>query len=80
VAGSMVLDIWKTAYAGYPPTVANSICAAALPTLASAIKYQDFVLSGWTTTVNAGDVLRFNVNSATSVTRFLIELTIARYT
>jgi hypothetical protein len=80
VSGSMVLDIWKAAYAGYPPTIANTICASALPTLVSAIKYQDSVLTGWTTAVNAGDVLRFNVNSATSVTRFLIELTIARYT
>jgi hypothetical protein len=80
VAGSMVMDIWKAAYAGYPPTVANTICAAALPTLASTLKYQDFVLTGWTTTINAGDILRFNLNSSASVTRYLIELTVARYT
>lgn len=74
--GSIVLDIWKNAYGSYPPTVANTITASAIPTLSSALKAQDTTLTGWTTLINAGDTLRFNVNSATTVTRVCLALTL----
>lgn len=69
IVGSFVLDIWKVAYASYPAAVANSITAAAKPTLASTIKYQDSSLTGWTTGISAGDCLRTNVDSVSVVTR-----------
>lgn len=72
--GSCVVDIWKTTYAGAPPTVANTITAAALPTLAAAIKSTDVTLTGWTTAVVTGDVLGFNVNSASTITRLSLIL------
>ncbi len=75
-SGSIVVDIWKDAYANYPPTVADTITAAAKPTLSSAIKFEDSTLTGWTTTLAAGDVLGFNVDSVTSVTRVLLTLTV----
>ena len=65
--GSIVVDIWKDSYANYPPTVADSICGSAKPTLSSAIKSEDTTLTGWTTAIAAGDILMFNVDSASTV-------------
>ena len=65
--GDIVVDIWKDSFANYPPTVADSICASAKPTLSSAIKSEDTTLAGWTTAIAAGDVLLFNVDSAATV-------------
>lgn len=77
-SGSIVVDIWKAAYASFPPTVANTITASALPTITSAVKNQNTTLTGWTTTINAGDTLRFNVNSATSITKLNMVLKIMK--
>lgn len=74
--GSAVVDIWKDTYANYPPTVADTITAAAKPTIAAANKSEDTTLTGWTTAVAAGDVFGFNVDSAATITRLTLELTI----
>lgn len=76
--GSIVVDIWKVAYASYPPTIANTITAAALPTISSAVKSQDTTLTGWTTSVSAGDTIRFNVNSASAITRLSLTLKVLK--
>lgn len=73
-AGDLVLDIWKAAFASYPPTVTETITAAAKPTLTNDLTYQDSVLSGWTVNITAGDVLRFNVDSAATVTKVTVAL------
>jgi hypothetical protein len=78
-AGSLTLDVWKAPYGSYPPTVANSITSGGM-VLSSVNKYQNLTLVGWTTTVAAGDVLRINVNSATTITRFTMALTVQRFT
>jgi hypothetical protein len=78
VSGSIVVDIWKDTYANYPPVDADSITAAAVPTLAAAIKYQDTTLTGWTVTVAAGDILGFNVDSAATVKIVTLSLTVTR--
>lgn len=70
--GNIVIDIWKNTFANFPPTGTNSITAAAKPTLAAANKFQDSVLSGWTTTISAGDILRFNIDSVLTVTRVTV--------
>lgn len=76
--GSIVIDIWKDTYANYPPTVADTITASAKPTLSSANKTQNTTLTGWTTAINAGDTLRFNVDSATTVQRVTLSLKVRR--
>lgn len=73
-SGSIVVDIWKDTYANYPPTDADSITASAPPTISSATKSEDTTLTGWTTAVTAGDTLRFNVDSATTITRVTVIL------
>ena len=75
-SGSIVVDIWKDSYANYPPTDADSITAAAVPTITTATKSQDTTLTGWTTSISAGDTLRFNVDSITTVTRLTLALTV----
>jgi hypothetical protein len=77
--GSMVVDLWKLGYTSFPPTVGNSICASALPTISSASKYDDTTLTGWTTSINAGDVIRVNINSCSTITRFSLILNVSRY-
>jgi len=73
-SGSIVVDIWKDTYANYPPTDADSITAAAVPTITTATKSQNTTLTGWTTAISAGSTLRFNVDSCTTITRCLISL------
>lgn len=75
-SGSIVVDIKKSTYSGFPTT--SSICASAKPTLSSVQKSQDATLTGWTTTVTAGDVLEFNVDSATTVTRVTVSLRVTK--
>ncbi len=62
---STVLDLWVDIYANYPPTVADTITAAAKPTLSSAIKNEDSTLTGWTTSVASGSIIMINVDSNT---------------
>lgn len=76
--GSMVIDIWKDTYANYPPTVADTITAAAKPTITSTNKSQDTTLTGWTTTITAGDTIRFNVDSCSTITRLNLVLKVTR--
>ena len=74
--GSIVVDIWKDAYANYPPTDADSITAAVPPTIAAGIQSQDATLTDWSTAIAAGDVLRFNVDSNDVVERLSLVLTV----
>lgn len=77
-SGSIVIDVWKDTYANYPPTAADSITASAKPTLSSAVKSEDSTLTGWTTSITAGQTLRFNVDSASTVTRVNLQLDVTR--
>jgi hypothetical protein len=70
--GSIVIDVWKDSYANYPPTAADSITGSSKPTLSTQAKNQDSTLTGWTTTITAGNTLRFNVDSCAGIGRVLI--------
>jgi hypothetical protein len=61
--GSIVVDIWKDSFANYPPTVGDTITGTEKPTLASQNKNSDLTLTTWNTSVLAGDVVRFKVDS-----------------
>lgn len=71
-SGSIVVDVWKANAA--VPTVANTITASALPTLSSAQSAFNGAITGWTTSVTAGDVFAFHINSASTVQK--VSLTI----
>jgi hypothetical protein len=77
-SGNIVIDIWKDTLANFPPTVADTITASAKPTLSGAEQSEDTTLTGWTTAVAAGDILRVKVDSASTLTRVTLALTIER--
>lgn len=67
--GSIKVDIWKDTYANFPPTDADSICGENEPEISAGFKDQDTTLTGWTKTLTRGEILRFNVDSCTTITR-----------
>lgn len=77
-SGSIVIDIWKDTEANYPPTVADTITASAKPTVTTATHAASTTLTGWTTTIAAGNWLFFNVDSVTSATWANITLTVTK--
>ncbi len=79
-SGSIVVDIWKQAYADYPPEDANSVTASAVPTISTDVKSEDTTLTGWTTAFSKGDTLRYNVDSVTTIERVTVSLTGAKTT
>ena len=78
-SGSIVVDIKKDTYANFPPSGSgDSICASAKPTISAAAKSQDTTLTGWTTSVAAGDIIGFDVESISTITRYTIVLTVTK--
>ena len=76
--GSIVMDIWRDTYANYPPTVADTITAAAKPTIVTGIKSENISLIGWNVAGNAGDIYGFNVDSVTAFKQILLSLTLRK--
>lgn len=77
-AGSCVIDVWKTTYAGFPPSGGNSITGSDKPTLSAVQKNQSTALTGWTTALAKGDVLAFNVDSLTTKQRVTVVLKVQK--
>ena len=71
---SIVVDVWKQTLLNFPPTASDSIAGTEKPTLLSADFAQDLALSTWITAVTAGDIIAFNVDSASVVTRATIQI------
>jgi fibronectin-binding autotransporter adhesin len=74
--GNCVIDVWKAA--GTIPTVANTITGTEKPTLSSQQIASDLTLTSWTTSVAAGDVVAFNVDSASTITRVNLSIYITK--
>ncbi len=74
--GSITIDLWKDTYGNFPPTSGDSITGTDTPTLSSEQSAESTALTGWTTSVQAGDVVAFNVSGAATLTRvtLIIEL------
>lgn len=73
--GNLLIDIKKSTFADFPNTI--SICNGNNPSLQSEAKNSDINLLGWDKTLNAGDIIEYEViNSSTSITRFSIALKI----
>ena len=76
--GSIQIDLWKDTYANFPPTDADSITASAPVAISASDKGQDTTLTGWNTTLAAGDIIRVNVDSAATIERVSVILNITR--
>jgi hypothetical protein len=75
-SGSAQITVKKCTYADFP--TAASIVASAPPNLSSQQKNIDDVLSGWTTAIDAGDILEFTLDSASTVKRLNLILELQR--
>jgi hypothetical protein len=79
-SGSIVIDVWKDSYANFPPANADSITASATPALSSAQKMEDTTLTGWTTSIAAGDWLAASIEGAPTTiewAQLVLEVTLA---
>jgi hypothetical protein len=74
--GSVTFDVWKLN--GAKPTVANTITASAKPTLISTDVATSNTLTGWTTSIQAGDIIGWNLDSVATSTWVILELTITK--
>jgi hypothetical protein len=81
-SGSCQLDLRKCTYSAFDdsahPVSGDSICASAKPTVTTATKSQDTTLTGWTTSVSAGDIIRVYLVSATTATQVTLSLKVTR--
>jgi len=77
-AGSAQVDVWKDAYANFPPTDADTITASAPIVISATEKATDTTLTGWTRDVTAGEFIRFNLDSITDIKRLMIFMLIVR--
>jgi hypothetical protein len=73
-SGSCVIDIWKANAA--IPTNANSIAGTEKPTLSTQQLNSDVALSSWTTSVSVGDIFGFEVESASTVTKVVLTISV----
>ena len=78
-SGYLTVDLWVDTWANYPPTDADSITNGHEPALDGEAKAEDTDLSDWgDTTIAAGQTLRVNVDSASTVTRATLALKLLR--
>lgn len=76
--GSIVIDVWRDSYANFPPVDGDSITASAPITISEGTKAQDSTLTGWDTTIEAGSIFRFNVDSCSAITRVTLSFKLKR--
>lgn len=76
-AGAIKIDVWKDTYANFPPTNLDSITNGHEPEIpATNAKAEDTDVTDWSdTTVDAGDILAFNVDSCTDITKAMLVIT-----
>lgn len=71
-SGSISIDLRNETYANYSASIPDSgdtIVASAPIVLSSAIKNTDTTLTGWTTAITGGTILRWYVTSVSTITR-----------
>ena len=66
-AGACNIDVRKSTFATFPTQL--SITGSAPITMSAALKASSSILTGWTSSISAGDVYGFTLNSATTITR-----------
>lgn len=82
-AGSIVVDIWRCTFAQFDggnthPVAADSITGGNPLTISAAVSVVNTSLAGWTVSLNAGDVLAFDVVSASTVSRATVSLDVTK--
>lgn len=79
--GSAVMDLWKATHStSSVPVVANTITASDKPTISSATSATGNSLTGWTTTVTAGDQIVGKIDSTSTFKELVLVLEITTST
>lgn len=76
-SGSCVIDVWKTTL-GNIPTSGDTITGTEKPTLSSQQINSDLNLTTWVTSVSQYDVIGFNVDSTSGLTRVNLSIYIIK--
>lgn len=76
ISGDLVVDVKKGTYTNFPTL--TSITGTQKPTLTSAQKSYGTNLSTWTTSITKNDILKFDVNQATTVRKATLILQILK--
>ncbi len=81
--GSVSIEVRKCTYAQFDggvthPVAGDKISASTPLAVSSATKSTDSTLTGWTTSVGAGDIIEFYLSSASAVTLALVQLLLTR--
>lgn len=82
-SGSVAIEVRKCTYADYDagathPVTGDKISAAAPPTVTAATKSTDSTLTGWTTSVAAGDIIEMYLSSVTTATVATVVLSVTK--
>jgi hypothetical protein len=75
--GSIFLGVWRDSFANYPPVSGDTIAPSGVPLISGAIRNSysgTAALSGWTTSLTKGDVLKFVVLSGLTMTRACVAI------
>lgn len=78
LTGSVSLSVHKASYADWPDTETAMATGGAGPSITTARKNQGDTSTWATTTISAGDVLIFRVQSASDITRAVLTLSVNR--
>jgi len=73
-SGSCQFDVWKIASGSALPTVSNTITGSQKPILSNGYIATSTSVSGWTTTVTTGDIIGYNVDSASGITKVTLSI------
>jgi len=71
-SGSVTVSLWRDTYANFPPVVGDLLDTYAI---SSATKMEE---TGISISLAAGDIIRFNVDSCTTITRVTLALRLTR--
>lgn len=77
-SGSIQFDLWKVSHANFPPNSGNTITASSKPAISNTTKGTSTVLTGWTTSVASGDIIRVRVDSVSTITKVNLTLKMVR--
>lgn len=72
--GSIDVDVWLQTITSHPATNGDSITGGSELTISGGDSYRNTTLTAWSTTITAGDILYFNIDSSSTATQVTIGL------
>lgn len=78
LSGTLSIDIYRDAYLSFPPNLADRICGSEKPAVAGTKQARDTDLTTWSRIVTRGDVLSFNVDQCSGITKAWLTLMVSR--